>query len=92
MKNKQVSKRLLHRLPMYLEYLKAQPETVKNVSATRIADALKLGDVMVRKDLAKVSNGGRCRLGHLRDVLIRDIEAFLDVNGSPEGVREMGLN
>lgn len=80
MESKHISKKLLVRLPDYLEYLKALPETVENVSATRIAGALNLGHVMVRKDLAKVSNGGRRKVGYVRDVLIRDIEAMLNVN------------
>lgn len=77
MEAKPISKKLLTRLPVYLQYLRSLPESVENVSATRIAGALGLGEVMVRKDLAKVSNSGRCRLGHMRDVLIRDIEGFL---------------
>ena len=80
MEPKPISKKLLVRLPGYLEYLKSLPDTVKNVSATRIAGALNLGDVMVRKDLAKLSSGGRRKVGYLRDVLIRDIESVLKVN------------
>lgn len=80
--SKQVSKKLLLRLPVYLQYLKSLPESTENISATRIAQALELGDVLVRKDLAKVSSGGRRRLGYLRDSLIRDIEAVLDLNSN----------
>lgn len=80
MEPKNVSKRLLSRLPVYLNYLKSLPENTTDISATRIAGALGLGDVMVRKDLAKVSNGGRRKVGHDRENLIQDIEAFLDIN------------
>lgn len=80
MESKQVSKKLLARLPVYLQYLKSLPEDVQNISATRIAGALNLGDVLVRKDLAKVSNGGRRKVGYVRNMLIRDIEEVLDVN------------
>lgn len=80
MESKTVSKKLLGRLPLYLNYLKGLPECAIDVSATKIAKALNLGDVLVRKDLAKVSNGGRRKLGYERASLIRDIETFLDVN------------
>jgi len=79
---KTVSKKLLSRLPLYLNYLKSLPESMVDVSATKIANTLSLGDVLVRKDLAKVSNGGRRKLGYERESLIRDIEEFLDVNST----------
>ena len=75
-----ISKKLLKRLPMYLAYLKSLPENI-NVSATSIAKALELGDVQVRKDLAKVSGTGRRRTGRLKDQLIHDIEEYLDYAG-----------
>lgn len=74
-----VSKKLLKRLPVYLNHLKTLPENLENVSATAIANALGLGDVQVRKDLAKVSHKGRRRTGRSREQLIRDIEEYLDV-------------
>lgn len=82
METKKVSKKLLSRLPIYLNYLKGLPEGVVDVSATKIANALHLGDVLVRKDLAKISDGGRRKLGYERENLIQDIEEFLDVNST----------
>lgn len=82
MEPKKVSKKLLKRLPVYLNYLRALPESIINISATTIAKSMGLGDVMVRKDLAKVSNGGRRKLGYIRENLIRDIEKFLDMNST----------
>jgi len=73
-----VSKRLLTRLPVYLNYIKALPEETTHISATKIAGDLGFGDVLVRKDLAKISNGGRRKTGHSRETLIRDIENYLD--------------
>jgi len=73
-----ISKKLLKRLPVYLNYLKTLPETYENVSAAAMARDLGMGDVQVRKDLAKVSHTGRRRTGRSRIQLIRDIEAFLD--------------
>lgn len=78
METNKVSKKLLRRLPVYLNYLKLLPEAVEYVSATVMARDLGLGDVQVRKDLAKVSDTGRRRTGRLRKQLIQDIEEYLD--------------
>ena len=86
MKIAKVSKLLVKRLELYLNYLKTLPDTVVNISATSIARALELGDVQVRKDLARVSDGGRCRTGHVRQRLIRDIESFLTFGGATAAV------
>lgn len=87
MEPKKVSKAMLGRLPGYLNYLKSLPETSHvNISARTMANALGLGDVLVRKDLAKVSDGGRCKTGHQRENLIRDIEEFLDYNNVTNAV------
>ena len=77
METVKISKKLLKRLPVYLAYLKSLPENT-NVSATSMAKALGLGDVQVRKDLAKVSEAGRRRTGRIREQLIQDIEEYLD--------------
>lgn len=73
-----VSKKLLNRLPIYLNHLKSLPEHSENISATAIAKALELGDVQVRKDLAKISHAGRRRTGRNREQLIQDIETYLN--------------
>lgn len=75
-----VSRKLLRRLPVYLHYMKTLPEEMENISATRMARDLGFGDVLVRKDLSKVSDGGRRKLGYVREALIQDIETFLDMN------------
>ena len=72
-----ISQALLNRLPGYLDYLKNLPGQDHYISATTIANALGLGDVQVRKDLAAISDAGRRRTGRSRDHLIRDIEAYL---------------
>lgn len=74
-----LSKKLLKRLPLYLNYLKGLPDNRENISATVMARDLGLGDVQVRKDLAKISQAGRSRTGRSRQQLIRDIEGVLDV-------------
>lgn len=78
MESTKVSKKLLNRLPGYLTHLKSLPQEAANVSATSIAKALGLGEVQVRKDLAKISHTGRRRTGRCREQLIRDIESYLN--------------
>lgn len=78
METTRISRTLMKRLPVYLDHLKNLPEEESYISATAIAQALGMGDVQVRKDLAKVSTGGRRRTGRSREQLIRDIETCLD--------------
>ena len=79
MQHKELSKAVLKRLPSYLSYLKGLPEDASAyISATTIARDLGMGHVLVRKDLAKISAGGRCRTGRSRKQLIQDIEGCLD--------------
>lgn len=78
MKLEAVSKKTLNRLPLYLAYLKSLPISVENISATDIANALKRGDVQVRKDLAQITHAGRRRIGRNRLQLIQDIETYLE--------------
>ena len=86
MKPKNASRQLLKRLNIYLDYLKTLPDNVINISATAIARALDLGDVQVRKDLARVSAGGQRRIGHNRQNLILDIESFLDLSSVTQAI------
>lgn len=84
---KELSKSVLRRLPGYLEYLKALPEDAPpNISATSLANALGMGDVQVRKDLAMASDGGRPKIGYNRRMLIRDIEQALGYDNTNEAV------
>ena len=65
---KEISKSVLKRLPIYLSYLRAMPETAPDhISATALAQALGMGEVQVRKDLALVSSGGRPKIGYPRE-------------------------
>ena len=86
MEAKKVSDNMLARMPIYLNYIKTLSQSTKNISATKIANALGLGEVSVRKDLAKVSNGGRCKLGYSCEELINDIEVFLGVKSAIEAI------
>lgn len=78
MENTIISRRLRKRLPLYLEYLNNLPEDSSNISATAIAKALDMGHVQVRKDLAQISDTGRCRTGRNRQQLMQDIEGYLN--------------
>ncbi len=84
---KEISSQALRRLPMYLHLLKALPEGgMTNISATMIANGLKLNDVQVRKDLALVSQGGRPRTGYDIRRLIADIEHCLGYDNADSAV------
>jgi redox-sensing transcriptional repressor len=87
MEHKEISKAVLKRLPGYLAYLKAMPEgSSAYISATSLANALGMGEVQVRKDLAMVSDGGRPKIGYLRSSLIDDIEQFLGYDNTTDAV------
>ena len=96
MKRNEVSKSVLKRLPVYLSYLKGLPESAPPyISATTVANALCMGDVQVRKDLAMVSDGGRPKVGYPRDRLVDDIEQFLGYDNTNNcvliGAGKLGL-
>ena len=87
MEKKKVSQSVLKRLPGYLAYLKNMPEDAPtHISATALAGALGMGEVQVRKDLAIVSDGGRPKIGYLRESLIEDIEQFLGYDNTTDAV------
>ena len=87
MEKKEISKSVLKRLPGYLSYLRSIPETASPyISATSLANALGMGEVQVRKDLAMVSNGGRPKIGYLRESLIEDISQFLGYDNTTDAV------
>lgn len=87
MEGKKISKSVLKRLPGYLAYLKSMPENAPvHISATALANALGMGEVQVRKDLAMVSDGGRPKIGYLRAGLIDDIEQFLGYDNTTDAV------
>ncbi len=87
MEKKDISKAVLKRLPGYLSYLKSTQEGASPyISATALANALGMGEVQVRKDLAMVSDGGRPKIGYLRESLMEDIEQFLGYDNTTDAV------
>ena len=84
---KKISQSVLKRLPGYLSYLKSIHDAGNpHISATALANALGMGEVQVRKDLAMVSDGGRPKIGYLREQLIEDIEQFLGYDNTTDAV------
>jgi redox-sensing transcriptional repressor len=87
MKHKEISKSVLKRLPGYVAYLRTLSDSASPyISATALANALGMGEVQVRKDLAMVSDGGRPKIGYLRESLIEDIEQFLGYDNTTDAV------
>ena len=87
MERKEISKSVLKRLPVYLSYLKSLPEgSAIYISATALANALGMGEVQVRKDLAMVSDGGRPKIGYLRESLMEDISQFLGYDNTTDAI------
>ena len=84
---KEISKSTVKRLPIYLSYLKnLSDDSSAYISATAMAAALSMGEVQVRKDLALISDGGRPKIGYLREGLIRDLEEFLGYGNTNDAV------
>lgn len=82
-----ISKQLLQRLPLYLNYLKEFGDRKGYISAPVIANAMKLNEVQVRKDLASVSSSaGKPKTGFPVEQLIRDLEKFLGYDNVNEAI------
>ena len=78
----------LQRMPYYLHCLeKAKAKGETTISATSIANELKLNDVLVRKDIAAVcSTKGKPKSGFPVDELISDIEDYMGINDRKEAI------
>lgn len=78
----------LQRMPYYLHCLEqARDNGIKIISATSIANELKLNDVLVRKDIAAVSSTqGKPKAGFPVDELILDIIDYMGYNDKKEAV------
>ena len=82
-----VSKQTFQRLPTYLSFLRTRSEDAsKYVSATAIADALGMNQVVVRKDLASISTSGRPKVGYVREDLIQELERFLGYDNADDAI------
>lgn len=87
MQRKELSKAVLKRLPGYLAYLKSLPENSSPfISATAIANALGMGEVQVRKDLAVVSKAGKPKIGYPRADLVENISRYLCYDNTTDAI------
>lgn len=87
MQHKELSKAVLKRLPSYLSYLKSLPEdSYPYISATSIANALNMGEVQVRKDLAVVSKAGKPKVGYPRTDLVENISRYLCYDNTTDAI------
>ena len=87
MQHKELSKAVLKRLPGYLSYLKSLPEdSSPYISATSIANALNMGEVQVRKDLAVVSKAGKPKIGYPRADLMENISRYLCYDNTTDAI------
>jgi redox-sensing transcriptional repressor len=76
-----ISKTLLRRLPLYLQYMKqARTRGLTYVSATEMAAALGVHHTQVRKDLDSVGVAGTPKIGHPLAASITAVESFLGWN------------
>ena len=82
-----ISSNTKNRLPFYLEYLKKiYNEGQVNISSGSIAQALNLGEVQVRKDLASISSNGKPKIGYEIESLIKDLEDYLGYKDTDDAV------
>ena len=81
-----ISKATLGRLPTYLKYLTALPDTVTAISATTLAKELSLGEVQVRKDLASVCGKGKPKVGYEVKDLVVSIKRVISLKPNKEEI------
>ncbi|MCF2651757.1 redox-sensing transcriptional repressor Rex [Anaeromassilibacillus senegalensis] len=87
MVNRSISKQTLLRLPLYLNYIKQLGDNrPEHISATTIAEALRLNHVVVRKDLASVSSAGKPKIGYVTADLVKQLENFLGYNDVDDAI------
>lgn len=80
MKNMDISRATLGRIPTYLNYLKNASHLSENISATTLAKQLGLGEVQVRKDLGVLSGAGRPKTGYNIAKLIQTLEKIIRID------------
>lgn len=87
MNKKVIPKSVMERLPVYLHYLNTlKNDNTEYISATKISNALSLGEVLVRKDLAMVSGTGKPKLGYLKEELLMHLKEVLGTTSFTKAV------
>ncbi len=74
------------RLPIYLNYLSTVDTSKTNISATQIANALDLGEIQVRKDLASLCCEGKPKIGYDIEKLVKTLKSKLGCNTKTDAV------
>lgn len=93
MKETEISRPALGRIPMYLRFLKGLPSDMQFISSTVIAKELGLGEVQVRKDLGALCGSGKPKVGYRRSELIESLQRFMTgdrVNAAIIGAGRLG--
>ena len=72
-----IPQKVLDRLTLYHFMLDDLPANERNISSTKIAQALDIDPSQVRKDIAYIDNSGKCRVGYDTKELKRSIERCL---------------
>ena len=75
---------LYSRIPCFIEFLEKYSEDF--ISSTILANALNYGEVQVRKDLAKISFGGRPKIGYRVSSLLSDLKHYMGYDISVKAV------
>ena len=78
MKEQDISRATLSRIPAYLNCVKSLPPETVSVSAAAVARQLGLGQVQVRKDFGMICGGGKPKVGYERSELEGCLERCLD--------------
>ena len=78
MKENDISRATLGRIPIYLEHLKGLSSCPENISSTAIARELGFGEVQVRKDLGALCGKGRPKVGYKTETLIKCLEGYFE--------------
>lgn len=77
MVKKTITKSVIERIPIYLNYLNKLDESGL-ISATILAKKLGMGEVQVRKDLNKISGNGKPKIGYKVIDLKNDIKKLMN--------------
>ena len=86
MKQAEISRATMGRLPGYLNYLRSLSKETRFISSTAIAKGLELGEVQVRKDLSAVCGAGKPKVGYDVSALAESLEAALGTHSKGEAI------
>ena len=86
MKQTEISRATMGRLPGYLNYLRSLSKETRFISSTAIAKELELGEVQVRKDLSAVCGAGKPKVGYDVSALAESLETTLGTHSKGEAI------